>query len=67
MGLDAEINKKNLKWLCAINGIGTVTELSRRIKKSRKSIYGSLEKPSTFPVVYRRIQKALPLRTVNCK
>lgn len=67
MGFESEINKKNLKLLCVLNGISTVTELSRRIKKSRKSIYSSLDRPSTFPVVYRRIQKALPRRTVNCQ
>lgn len=60
-----ELNKKNLRLLCALNGIPTVAALSRKIKKSRLSVYRSLERPTTFPVVYRRIQKALPRRSLN--
>ena len=52
------VNAKNLKRLCWTRGM-SVTELARRIGKSRVSVYRAMHHPSRYRVAHALILEVL--------
>jgi len=56
---DRKINTKALRRKAAAAGFVTLAELARHIGCSRPSIYFAIERPSRYPIVYRKLKEVL--------
>ena len=52
------VTLENLEARCRDRGL-TVTELARRIRRSRTTVYFALERPSRYSLAYHLIQNEL--------
>lgn len=59
--MNAEINPKNFRRICGLNGL-TVVELAKQIIRHRDTLNRAVRNPSQFKPTYERILKALPIR-----
>lgn len=60
--MKTEINPKNLRRICGLNGFSSIREFARHIGRSHVAVHHAVRNPGQFGPTVALMEKHLPIR-----